>query len=98
MKPGNYVDPDPRPVPAWGKRANQAHLNAVETFVPFAALLVVVHLTAKANAMTALWAAVYFWMRLAHTVVYLLAIPYVRIVVFSVGYVAALGVFRELFY
>ena len=97
LKPVNYVDPEPRPLPAWGKRANRAYLNAVETFAPFAALVVVAHLTGKANAMTALWAATFFWMRLAHAAVYLLAIPYIRTVVFTVGYVAILGIFRELF-
>ncbi len=33
----NYVDPTPRPVPLWGKRAERAYINAVETFAPFAA-------------------------------------------------------------
>lgn len=27
----NYVDPTPRPVPFWGKRADRTHLNAVES-------------------------------------------------------------------
>src|SRR5271163_2585505 len=38
----NYVDPTPRPVPFWGMRAHRAHLNAVETFAPFAALVVLI--------------------------------------------------------
>jgi len=97
LKPENYVDPDPRPVPAWGKRANRAYLNAVEAFAPFAALIFVAQASGKTNAMTALWAAVFFWMRLAHAAVYLLAIPYLRTLVFTVGYVAVLGILRELF-
>ena len=36
LTPQNYDDPTPRPVPNWGKRANRAHLNAVESFAPFA--------------------------------------------------------------
>jgi uncharacterized MAPEG superfamily protein len=39
LAPANYVDPAPRPVPLWGKRADRAYLNAVETFAPFAALV-----------------------------------------------------------
>ncbi len=35
----NYRDPAPRPIPLWGKRADRAYLNAVESFAPFAALV-----------------------------------------------------------
>ena len=50
LRPENYVDPTPRPVPLWGKRADRAYLNAVETFAPFAALVIVAQLTGKADA------------------------------------------------
>ncbi len=59
----NYRDPAPRPVPLWGKRADRACLNAVESFAPFAALVLVAHLTGKANSMTAFWAMAFFWLR-----------------------------------
>src|ERR1700679_2210246 len=74
----NYVDPKPRPVPLWGERAHRAYLNAVESFAPFAALVVVANLAGKADAMTAFWAASFFWLRLVHAIVYWLAIPFVR--------------------
>src|SRR3979411_1029720 len=64
LKPQNYLDPTQRPIPLWGKRADRAYLNAVETFAPFAALVIVAHLAGKANAMTAFWAGCYFWLRL----------------------------------
>ena len=95
LQPGNYKDPTPRPVPLWGKRADRAYLNAVETFAPFAALVVVAHIAGKANAMTAFWAMFFFWMRLIHAVVYVLAIPYVRTLVFTLGFVAVAGIFWE---
>ena len=44
LKPPNYVDPTPRPVPLWGKRADRTYLNAVEVFAPFAALVIVAHI------------------------------------------------------
>ena len=69
--PANYVDPTPRPLPSWGKRADRAYLNAVECFAPFAALVIVTHLAGKADAISAFWAATFFWLRLAHAVVYL---------------------------
>src|SRR3979411_243465 len=83
LAPANCVDPTPRPLPLWGKRADRTYINAVETFAPFAALVIVAHLAGKANAMTAFWAACYFWVRLAHAVVYLLGIPLVRTVLFT---------------
>ncbi|MGA2288426.1 MAPEG family protein [Bradyrhizobium sp.] len=92
----NYLDPAPRPLPLWGKRADRAYINAVETFAPFAALVIAVHLAGKANAVTAFWAMSYFWLRLAHAVVYLLGIPYVRTLIFTLGYVAVVGTFWEL--
>jgi uncharacterized MAPEG superfamily protein len=95
LAPPNYVDPTPRPVPLWGKRADRAYLNAVECFAPFAALVIIVHVTGKANAMTAFWAMSFFWLRLAHAVVYLLAVPYVRTLVFTLGFVCVAGLFWE---
>ena len=94
-KPENYRDPTQRPMPLWGKRADRAHLNAVETFAPFAALVIIAHVTDKANAMTAFWAAAYFWLRLAHAVVYLLGIPLIRTIIFTLGYVSVIGIFWE---
>jgi uncharacterized MAPEG superfamily protein len=95
LKPQNYLDPTQRPIPLWGKRADRAYLNAVETFAPFAALVIVAHLAGKANAMTAFWAGCYFWLRLAHAVVYMLGIPLVRTIIFALGYVAIAGIFWE---
>lgn len=95
LAPPNYVDPTPRPVPVWGKRADRAYLNAVECFAPFAALVLIAHITGKANAMTAFWSTCFFWLRLTHAVVYLAAIPYVRTLVFTLGFVSVAGLFRE---
>jgi uncharacterized MAPEG superfamily protein len=92
----NYIDPTPRPVPLWGKRADRTYLNAVEVFAPFAALVIVAHLAGKANAMTAFWTISFFWLRLAHAVVYLLGVPYVRTVIFTLGFVCVVGIFWEL--
>src|SRR3954447_13160174 len=93
LQPANYIDPAPRPVPLWGKRADRAYLNAVESFAPFAALVIVAHLSGKANPMTAFWAMSFFWLRLAHAVVYLLGVPYVRTLIFVLGFVSIAGIF-----
>lgn len=95
LAPINYIDPKFRPVPLWGERAHRAYLNSVETFAPFAALVIVAQLAGKADAMTAFWAMAYFWLRLAHAVVFLLAVPYVRTLIFVLGFVAVVGLFVE---
>ena len=97
LKPVNYLDPTQRPIPLWGRRADRAYINAVETFAPFAALVIVIHLAGKADAMTSFWTMAFFWLRLAHAVVYLLGIPYVRTLLFTLGYVAVVGLFFGLF-
>lgn len=96
LTPLNYVDPTPRPLPNWGKRADRAYLNAVEVFAPFAALVIVAQLAGKANGMTAFWTVCFFWLRLAHAVIYLLAVPYLRTLVFTLGFVAIGGLFWEI--
>jgi len=96
LQPANYVDPTPRPVPLWGQRANRAHINAVETFAPFAALVILIQLTQKNDSMTAFWAMSYFWIRLVHAAVYIAAIPYIRTILFVLGYVCIVGLFVDL--
>jgi uncharacterized MAPEG superfamily protein len=45
--------------------------------------------------MTAFWAMCFFWLRVAHAVVYLLAIPYLRTLIFVLGFVSVIGIFVE---
>src|SRR5258707_2376607 len=91
----NYIDPAPRPVPLWGQRAHRAYLNAVECFAPFAALVIVSQIAGKANRMTAFWAMSFFWLRLAHAIVYWTAIPYLRTVLFTLGFICVVGIFWQ---
>ena len=93
IQPAHYRDPTPREVPAWVKRCNRAHINSVESLAPFAVVVLIAHVAGLANETTALWAAVFFYARLAHAVVYWLGIPYARTLVFTVGLVATLVIF-----
>ena len=95
LTPQNYDDPTPRPVPNWGKRANRAHLNAVESFAPFAALVLIIHVTAQQTSTTAFLCMAFFWLRLIHAAVYLAAVPYVRTLVFTLGFICVLGLFWQ---
>jgi uncharacterized MAPEG superfamily protein len=91
----NYVDPEPRPVPLWGKRAHRAYLNSVEVFAPFAALVLIIHATNQSNSTTAFLATAFFWLRLVHAVVYWFAIPFVRTLAFTLGFVCVVGLFWQ---
>jgi uncharacterized MAPEG superfamily protein len=96
LTPPNYRDPTPRPVPLWGKRADRVYINAIETFAPFAVLVILIHLAGKANATTAFLAAAFFWLRVVHAIVYWAAIPYIRTIVFTLGYATIIGLFVAL--
>lgn len=96
LRPQNYIDPTPRPIPLWGQRAHRAYQNAAEMFAPFAALVIAAQLTGKADATTAFLAMSFFWLRLVHAIVYWAAIPYVRTVVFTLAWIAEIGIFWEI--
>jgi uncharacterized MAPEG superfamily protein len=66
-------DPFERPAalerfPAWVHRAHRAHLNMIETAMPFAALVLLAHALGISTAVTIGAAAAFFWLRLAHAV------------------------------
>ena len=90
-----YRDPTPPEVPAWVKRCNRAHLNAVESLAPFAVVVLIAHVTGAANETTALWAAVFFYARVVHALVFWLGIPFVRTLAFAAGLLATLIIFWE---
>ncbi len=96
LQPENYIDPTSRPLPAWGKRADRAYLNAVETFAPFAAMVLAVQVAGKTDAMTAFWAIAYFWLRVANAIVYLAGWPFIRTLIFVLGWICVVGLFVEL--
>ena len=51
----------------WLGRAQRAHRNMLESVALFGILVLVAHVAGKANAMTAMGAAIYFWARLVYT-------------------------------
>ena len=95
LTPPNYVDPTPRPVPLWGERAHRAYLNAVEAFAPFATLVLIIHLANKETSTTATLVMAYFWLRVVHAAVYWFAIPYVRTISFTLGFLCVVGLFWQ---
>lgn len=70
----------------WALRAKRAHYNAVENLVVFAPLALLVALLGLSNGLTAAAAMAYFWLRLAHYVIHLFAVPVIRTLVFLGGW------------
>jgi uncharacterized MAPEG superfamily protein len=77
----------PPALPDWAQRAHRTHINMAENIGPFAALVLVAHVTGLANETTALGATIFFWARLAHAVVFIAGLPWVRTLAFVVGVV-----------
>ncbi len=79
---------DPAPLAEWAQRAKKAHANAVENLVLFApAVLIYVHLADVSGASSIDWAVIsYFFARLAHYLIYILKIPYLRTLSFAAGW------------
>ncbi|WIM12516.1 MAPEG family protein [Enhydrobacter sp.] len=78
-------------------RAKRAHLNMVENLVLFAALVLIAAAAGKANAATATGAAIFFWARLAHAIIYLIGIPWLRTLAWAVSVVGMIMIAVQLF-
>lgn len=81
---------------AWGLRARRAHANLLENLLPFAALVLLAHVSGRANATTALGAQLFFWSRVAYTAVYIAGLTPVRTLVFAVGQTALFLILLQL--
>lgn len=76
------------PLSGWGRRSWIAHEDAIHNLVIFAILVLALHRVGESNAITQWAAAIYFWARLCHFIVYVFAIPRVKTVAFVVGLAA----------
>lgn len=72
-------------VPTWVDRAVRAHANLTENLTLFAILVLVAHVTGKANAVTATGATLFFFSRVAHTLIYTAGWIYLRTLAFFLG-------------
>ena len=78
-------DGEPKPLTGAAARAARANFNFLETFPFYAAAVLAVVLTKTNTAHTAMGAALYFWARLVYLPVYIVGIPYLRTLVWTVG-------------
>ena len=81
----------------WAGRAKRAHLNMIENMVLFTALVLIAQVAGKADAMTAMGAAIFFWARLVYAGIYLAGISWVRTVAWFVSVIGMAIIARQLF-
>lgn len=88
--PQDYRSAPTTPLPDWVQRANRAHLNAVESFAPFAAVVLAAFALGISSAVTEACAATYFYARAAHAVIHLSGFGrfMARTVAFTVAWLA----------
>ena len=72
-------------LPEWGKRAERAHLNLLANLPAFAVVVLVAALAGVSNEVTEVGAQQFFWARVAHAVIYVAGIPYIRAIAFGVS-------------
>ncbi|MFY9657795.1 MAG: MAPEG family protein [Methylocystis sp.] len=84
--------------PDWAQRSKAAHYNAVENLVAFATLVLIAQATGiAARPIVVFAAALYFFARLAHFIVYALGVPGLRTLTWAAGFVATLIVAWAIF-
>ena len=76
------------PLAPWAERAQRAHTNAIENLGLFAPAAIAVHVLQVGGSLTAFAAALYFYSRLLHYIVYTAGIPVVRTLAFTAGWIA----------
>ena len=86
-----------RPVTGVAARLNRSFANFMETFPLFAAAVVTAYLAAKLGSLT-LWGSVlYVVSRVLHPIAYMLNVPYLRSLIWFVGFGGALAVIAAIF-
>jgi len=90
-------DADLTPKRKWANRMMKAHRNSVENLVLFAPLVILIEYLGANSSETALACAVYFWSRLAYIFIYTFGVPYLRTILFAVGFFVQLYLMVVLF-
>ncbi len=84
--------PDTSKMAAWVHRSHRAHLNLLEQFVPFAAIVIIAHLLKVSTPITVWCVMLFFWLRVAHAVGMItgLARLPVRPILFTAGWLVTM--------
>ena len=78
-------------------RVTRLRDNMIENLLMFAPVVLVAQAMGVSNDMTILGAQLFFFSRLAHAIIYLMAVPLVRPVAFAVAWAGIILIARQLF-
>ena len=81
----------------WQARTKRCVDNHREGLILFAPLVLIAAQMDISNTLTVLGAQLFFYSRVAHAIVYLLGLPYIRPVFWTVGIIGTIMVFLALF-
>jgi uncharacterized MAPEG superfamily protein len=81
----------------WAGRAQRAHWNMLENLPLFIALVLIAEIARRTNAMTLLGAELFFWGRVAHGIIYVAGLPWLRTLAWTVSVIGLILIFLQLF-
>jgi uncharacterized MAPEG superfamily protein len=100
--PGGYDNQNPRDQQAqlsgWGKRAFSAHQNSFEAFAPFAAAVIIAHLTHANPIWSARLSITFVVARIFYSIFYLANWDKLRSLIWLVGIFCTVGLFALPFF
>ena len=76
-------DETPEPLGRLAGRIERAFRNFLETFVFFAAAVLLLHATGRGDANSALGAQIYLWARLLYIPAYAIGVPFLRTLIWA---------------
>ena len=84
------------PTSGWAGRAQRAHRNMLENLILFAILVIVAHIAGISNELTILGAQLFFWGRLAYSLIYVIGIAWLRTAAFLISISGLILIFLQL--
>ncbi len=84
------------PLTGFAGRAQRAHLNMLESLPLFIALVLIAQIAGKTNSATLTGCELFFWGRLAHWVIYVIGIPWLRTIAWVVSVIGLIMIFGQL--
>ncbi|MSO91196.1 MAG: hypothetical protein EXR01_06415 [Acetobacteraceae bacterium] len=76
-------------------RAQRAYRNMLESFVLFAALVLIATTAGRSNATTVLGAQLFLWARLAYAILYVIGIPVLRTLSWLIAAIGMILIFWQ---
>lgn len=84
------------PLTGFAGRTRRAHRNMLESLPLFIALVLIAQIAGKTSPATLLGAQLFFWGRLAHWLIYIIGIPWLRTIAWVVSVIGLIMIFAQL--